>query len=290
MLPRSNRWGVSVVTRGAGKRWLYDAKSGRWRHGGTFSAKPPRSALRKDKRGRLIDDAGRRVPETALPPIRKKKPVKKLAKSKASKPVKKKKAAVKPKAPKRPRKTTAKVKLLRGGLEESFRQAVREAQEEYGRGPKPIAAPPEITRITKGQTVVEKEFISSGTNRNRPGSLGEIHSTMLERAAAKGPFQPEDIVVYEHGLKFVGHERLSPEVLAGLQALAPEGGRIRYADTKAGTEVYVSLGSDPKIGDQTSKSFRNAESNLQQIYDLLLDYWDMVDWYEWFEADESLYG
>lgn len=269
-----------MVTRGKG-RWLYDSRTGRWRHNGKFAAKPPRSALRKDVRGRLIDDAGRRVPEAALPA--KKRPAKK-------------KAVVKPKAAKRakkPKRASAPVRPrhVRGGMSDAFRRAVEEVQAEYGRAPTPtITGTSEISKITRGQTIVAKEFQSSSfINRHRPENLADIYTRMLERAASKGPFQPEDIVVYEHGLKFVGHERLSPEVLAALQSVMPDGGHIRFADTKAGTEVYVYLGAEPKIGSDTANSFKNSEEALQRIYDVLLDYWDSVDWYEWFETDESLY-
>jgi hypothetical protein len=150
---------------------------------------------------------------------------------------------------------------------------------------------PEIERIPRGQTIVEREFTSSSfRNNKRPDNLGEIHANMLDRLAAKGPFQPDDIVIYEHGLKFVGHLKLDADTITALTEAIPPGARLRYADTKAGTEVYVYLGAEPKLGAQVSKSYNEAQDSLQRIYDVLLDYWDMVDWYEWFETDESLYG
>ena len=167
---------------------------------------------------------------------------------------------------------------------------MREMSGAPGTRPKDRPAP-EIERIPRGQTIVEREFTSSSfRNNKRPDNLGEIHANMLDRLAAKGPFQPDDIVIYEHGLKFVGHLKLDADTIAALTEAIPPGARLRYADTKAGTEVYVYLGAEPKLGAQVSKSYNEAQDSLQRIYDVLLDYWDMVDWYEWFETDESLYG
>jgi len=281
------------------KPWTYDHSVGRWRHGGRYAAKPSRRVLRRDRAGNYIDDAGKRVPASALAQPRQKsakpaKPAKSTKLPKKAKKAKKAKAQKRPKKPtppKRPKKAKSPVRpksRFRG--QESLRRVMREIAGERPKS-RPTRAAPEIERIPRGQTIVEREFTSSSfRNNKRPENLGEIHANMLDRLAAKGPFQPDDIAIYEHGLKFVGHLKLDADTIAALSELVPPGGRLKYADTKAGTEVYVYLGSEPKLGNQVSQSYDRAQDNLQRIYDVLLDYWDMVDWYEWFETDESLYG
>ena len=97
------------------------------------------------------------------------------------------------------------------------------------------------------------------------------------------------IIVPEHGIVFEGHEKLSKEVIAELEVLVPDGGRIKYIDTKVATEDYVYLGDEMKTRREVSESFNRAQDKLQAIYDVLLDYWDDLDWYEWFETEEALY-
>lgn len=256
----------------AKRRWLFDHKVGKWRHGGRYASRPPRRALRRDKAGRYIDDAGKRVPESALAPTRK---------------AAKKKAHVKPKKPakKKPR------------LSKAAQGALKRFREQLAAGPRGTpekrAAPakPEIERIVKGETIVKKELLSSSwSNKKPPDNLSEVQEAVLERAAAKGPFQPDDIVVYEHGIKFVGHEKLTPEMIATLSGMAPKGGHIKYADTKAGTEVYVYMGDAPKVGPQVSKSYDTNQEQIDRIYRELVDYWGEADWYVWFETEESIYG
>lgn len=290
-------------------RWY--ARVGRWRRGSHWVAKPRAGQLRKDSKGRYIDGTGKRVPASAIAP--EKKSQKRKAKAKA--PVKKKE----PKPKYRPitdylepPKYTwdgASGRWRRDGRYSAPPKAKdlkRDEQGRYldsaGRRVPPRAIPDlpvrlvkprreVIEKIGRGETIVQKEFLSSTFRNNKPPSnAGDIFENMLERHAAKGPFSPEDVVIYQHGLKYVGSEKLTPEVLSELKQTLGPGLQIKYADTKAGTEVYVYLGKTPKIGEQTTNSFEKHKESLDAIYRQLLDYWGELDWYVWGEADEALYG
>jgi hypothetical protein len=150
----------------------------------------------------------------------------------------------------------------------------------------------DISRIRKGETIVDKEFLSSSwRNKTAPEDLADIFSNMLERHAAKGPFQPDDVLVYEHGLKFVGPFKLSEPMIDEISEIIGNDYNVKYIDTKAGTEVYIYLGDAPKVLGQTSRSLEQSEEVTRRLYDALVDYWsESIDWYIWAEVDEALYG
>lgn len=290
-------------------RWY--ARVGRWRRGSHWAPKPRASQLRQDSKGRYLDDAGKRVPASALAPE------KKAHKAKA-----KAKPAVKPKKQKPryrpiteyldPPHYTWDGKAGRWRLYGRYsappkaKDLKRDAQGRFldsGGKRIPLRALPDlpvrlvkprrerVERLVKGDVIVQKEFLSSTfRNLKGPTNAGEIFENMIERHAAKGPFSPEDVVIYEHGVKYVGSERLSPEVLAELREHMGSKFRMKFADTKVGTEVYVYLGKTPKLSEQVMDSYDKHRDTLQAIYNTLLDYWGDVDWYVWGETDEALYA
>jgi hypothetical protein len=231
----------------------YDSKSARWRDGARFISAPTGRQVRRDKAGRPIDARGRRVPAMALAPAPKKRPVKK-------------KPAVK-----MPTFTEAKPTK-----------------------PPRLRIVPRFGEIAAGSPVVEKEFLSSTfRNRQTPEDAGEILSKVFYAHADKGPFEADDIPIYQVGVKFVGE---GPPIKSSMVDFAeglPKGASIDFSETRAGTEVYVRFNTSgtPLLLEQAEQvlSSERNQTYLQKLYESLLDYWGGLDWYVWAETNESLY-
>jgi hypothetical protein len=249
---------------------VYDPKTGRWREGGRYVSAPSSRKVRRDKAGRPIDGRGRRVPAESLSTP------KRAPKKAPSKP------------PQKPRKRPKAPRLIPPPPPELPR--------EHGRrkGLKLVPPLPRVVQLKPGRPVVAKEFVSSSfQNRKSPENAGEILSSMLQAQAAKGPFDAQDIGVFNFGLKFVGHEPIA-KILPLLTADMPAGMSLEYSDTRAGTEVYLRLnaGGQPLLLDQVQSVLEQSKVTqyLERVYHELLDYWGDVEWYSWAEVEESLYG
>lgn len=148
-----------------------------------------------------------------------------------------------------------------------------------------------MSKIRRGETIVDREFVSSSWRNNKPPTeAGNILQDMIERHCRKGPFEASDVSLYEHGLKFVGEQRLSPDIIERLSDLVGDKARIKYADTNLGTEVYLYLGNAPKDRRMAGGSFDFFRDLSEEVYWELVDYWGDMDWYVWVETDEALYG
>lgn len=303
-------------------RWYADV--GRWRIGSRWASPPRAGQLRKDKAGRLLDASGRRVPASAVAPepkrVRKPSKPGKAAKPPKTKPVrktaKKRKTAKTPERTKPP-KAAKPVKGLvwdgerwrRGGRFVKPPKASELVRDEEGafwdsEGSRvPLAAIADIPlklvkprrirmeKMRRGEVVVAKEFVSSTwTNKKPPREAGTILEGMIERHAKKGPFEPHDVPIYEHGLKFVGWERLSPGVIQRLEDIVGDKAVLKYQDTPLGTEVYIHMGNAPKDPGMARRSFDLLRDLSEWVYEELLDYWGDLDWFVWCETDEALYG
>lgn len=260
---------------------------GRWRKGGRFArGKPPASALRRDVKGRYLDAKGRRVPASALPPKlrttgieRHLEPPKLHWTGKHW--TKGGKRAPKPKASELRRDDKGRLVDDRG-----HRVPLSQVRDV------PVhAVPPRIVRMGRGENVVNKEFASSKRQKARtPDNVAAVFDRVVTAMAAKGPFSPDDVTIYQHGIKFTGEDKLSQDMMDTLSGLIPKGGALKFADTKIGTEVYLYLGGKDKILDQAVSSFDKHQEVINRIYRELADYWGDIDWYVWAEFDEALYG
>lgn len=227
-------------------KWLWDRRARRWRHGGRWASPPALGDLRQDRRGRLIDGAGKLVPKNA-PFIdwmgdRLTKIVKKVSKPKKSK------------------------------------------------SPKPKREPDKIQRLSLAKPFIDGVMNSSNWNKQIPSEMSSMFEKIIERASARSPFDISDILVYQHGVKFLGRSKFTEEMKIALADLAKRSGlSIKYAETNAGTELYVFMGKEIKLFDDVSKVLNQKESVIRRIYNNLLSYWGSIDWWYWFETEESLY-
>ena len=290
--------------------WKYDRGAGRWRRGGKFAAPPRTSQLRRDRAGNLIDDAGKRVPATA--PVR---APRKTAKTPATakgefrydRDSGRWRRGGKFVAPPKPGqlRTDKRGRLL----DASGRAIPKSAPLAPGRKPlpkrktppkpsKPVRPPrrkvvkpiPKVQQISRGTQLVQREYLSSSWKNRDIYSLSEVFQDVITKHAAKGPFQPQDVVTYQIGLKLVGEERLTPEMVSRLANLVPPEISVKYVDTRVGTEVHVFLGGEPKLLGQAASTFEENQTWLEDLYDELLDYWGELDWYVFAETDEELYA
>lgn len=291
--------------------WKYDRGAGRWRRGGKFAAPPRTSQLRRDRAGNLIDDAGKRVPASA--PVRaSRKAAKSPAKAKGDfrydRDSGRWRRGGRFAAPPKPSqlRTDKRGRLL----DASGRAIPKSAPLAPGRKPlpprkpppkppKPVkpskrkevkAVPPKVQQISRGTQLVEREYLSSSWKNRDIYTLSEVFKDVITKHAAKGPFQPQDVVTYQVGLKLVGEERLTPEMVSRMSAMVPPNATIKYVDTKVGTEVHVFLGGEPKLLGQSSRVFTENQAWLEDLYEELLDYWGDLDWYVFAETDEELYA
>lgn len=279
--------GRNVAKRKSSPTWTWDARVGRWRKGGRFArGKPPASALRQDVKGRYLDAKGRRVPARALPP--------KLRATGIARHLEPPKIAwtgerwTRGGKPSRAPKASELRRDAKGRLIDDFGRRVPLSQV---RDVPVREVAPRIVRMSPGENVVNKEFASSKRQKARkPDNVSSMFERVVTAMAAKGPFSPDDVTIYQHGLKFVGEERLTQDVMDALTNLIPKGGSIKFADTKIGTEVYVFLGGKDKILDQAVSSYDKHQEVINRIYRELADYWGDIDWYVWAEFDEALYG
>lgn len=311
-----------------GKRaWVWDSGVGRWRLDGRWAKRPPRSALRKDRAGRPIDARGRRVPLRALAPARGSAPRTKLPKKKPPSPPKRQKgrppssSRSAPKTPKyapiekyfEPPKYVWDGERWRSGGKFVKPPLARELYFDDETGhyldakgnrvpsrylqevPKRDAHAPQrasVERLQDGEIFPGHMIRSEYVNRKLPENLSEIFSKLISAHARKGPFSPDDVVIYQHGVKFVGPEKLDKITLAALRALAPADSSIKYIDThRTGTDVYVFLGKGaPKLLQDVELSLTIHSEAIQAMYLELLDYWGSIDhWDVWGEVEESLY-
>jgi len=117
-----------------------------------------------------------------------------------------------------------------------------------------------------------------------------VFANVLEAHARKGPFEPQDVLVFNHGVKFLGQDGLSTRVAAAISKVAKMGAlQVKTATTKVGTEVYVFLGDKAKTAGGIVNSFSRRQKHLAKISDILESYWGGFDWWLWFETEESLY-
>ena len=245
--------------RGTAAPLVYDRAMGRWRRGGRFAAPPLASKVRRDKVGRPIDGAGRLVPAHAV-----RGEEKRVARLKAL------------------------ARIPTPPFEQVERGKVPYAPEIQRKAVKPIRRYP-------GELIVDKELVSSSfVNRAEPSKAHEVLENTLIASAKKGPFEPEDVPIYQWGLKFVGDKPLSGDMLASLTSLLPKDTTLEYADTKAGTEVYVKFNTakEPLLIDDVKGKYAETDTHnrMLSIYQELYDYWDeLIDWYAWFETEEALY-
>jgi hypothetical protein len=145
-------------------------------------------------------------------------------------------------------------------------------------------------QIKAGRPVVDRELVSSYFNNTKaPDEAGEILTSFVKSSASRGPFEAEDITLFSYGVKFVGRDPLTPEQLATVNDLLPKGAELKFSDTRAGTEVYVSFPTPKGNNINQAAKKLNDRTELTQIYRELADYWGGCEWYVYAEVDEFLY-
>lgn len=263
-------------SRNVGGKLTY--QDGRWRRGGRFVSPPLASKVRRDALGRPLDDAGRLVPASSLrgkAPKHPSLPPRKPSKAKPAKPVKAPKAK-----PAKPAKAP-KAKPVKAPVAPAPK-------------PKPVRQlrTPRVERIEPGSAVVNRNLVSSfGINRREPSQAADILENVIEAHARKGPFEAQDVTLWSYGIMFVGPDKLSAETIGRIDAQLPKGAKVKIADTRAGTEVYLSFTSKTgHVLDQAKDRLEDNMPKIQQIYNELLDWWGAdLDWYTWAETDDELY-
>ncbi len=148
-----------------------------------------------------------------------------------------------------------------------------------------------IEQLSIGAPIVTRELQSSNWSHHFDSAkLPEIFTNVLKAHARKGPFEPQDILVFNHGIKFLGHRPLTLDLSRELSKTAAKGALVlKTVETKIGTEIYVFMGDKPKIQSGVEHSLLRRQKYLQAIYDKLSDFWGQLDWWLWFETETSLY-
>lgn len=278
--PRKTTGGVQKISGPT-----YDPKSGRWKLAGRYVKAPTPRSVRRDSVGRPIDGKGRQVPAAALSPGRSPSKPKASPKARPSK-TKSQKSSKTPKISKKSKHFISEIPMP--VFEERPKLTLVPDPE---RGPK---LSPRIVKLEAGTSVVQKEFNGSNfVNRGGFQSAGEILSNTIDRISAKKPFEAEDLIIYNFGIKILGPTSIEP-ILPQLNDILPRGVEIGHSDTRAGTEVYLrlNLSRAPMLIEGARESLERSgfQEFAARARSILSAYWEEEpDWWVWFESDESLY-
>lgn len=278
--------------------YTWHAKQGRWRKNGRFASAPPRSQLRRDSIGRVIDGRGRRVPVWAIAPEpkRKKKPVRKPP------PKKKVKRAPRPTKKKKPKRV--------------YEEPVYE-EERYERRRAPVDTGPVVEHLELAQvraTTIEyhtrmqelgpteaglddlldpNEYMVSRRHEGR--QTISTQTPFFANLLKKGGLEAEDVTILNQGI----HIRPADGMITGSNALR----EIRSLLREHAPEAKIIISTEGRnhealrIVFPVNGSYMKARDTLGSghaqlmidIYRTMGAYFDEVAWDYFIDTDDEVY-